>query len=135
MKRLFRKIAEFFGFVKKTKPSLTVSFDTKTNCNEVDQNNFFGKERPPYIDLMPKKEEPIDDGVPTQDIADNEMCIALWEVEEDLTFTPLNDCALNSPITFKKPKPTDAIEKQNLTKYNNPETVYRNSKGRFAKLN
>jgi hypothetical protein len=66
---------------------------------------------------------------------DEEKKMAFWEVEEDLSLRPLNDCALRSSPTLKKSVPKDATEKQNLTKYNNPETVYRNSKGRFAKLN
>jgi hypothetical protein len=117
MKRLFRKIAEFFGFVaKQPKPNQKV----ETDWNEVDEK-YFSKESPLSFNSMPNTEEPIDDGVPTQDIADAEIGKVVLTSKEEI-----------------KPKPSlpkDANDIQLLDKkYNNPNTVYRNNKGRFASL-
>lgn len=115
MKRLIRKIAEFFGIVaKQPTQNYKLSWDE-------DNQNFLHKKTPLSFDSMPITEEPIDDGVPTQDIADAEIGKVVLTSKEEI-----------------KPKPSlpkDANDIQLLDKkYNNPNTVYRNKKGRFASL-
>jgi len=117
MKKLLRKISEWFCFFPKTPKT--------SNQDGILVNKF------PSPETINNAVDEIVDTLSN----DEEKKMAFWEVEEDLSLRPLNDCALRSSPTLKKSVPKDATEKQNLTKYNNPETVYRNSKGRFAKLN
>ena len=111
MKRLFRRIAEFFGF-KKPKASIVAEQKSvdKTFCKQK------------ISDV--KAENQIDveeDGLPTE-----------------LLFKR-NKVVLDSREGIKKQTrialPKDANDIQVLDKkYNNSKTVYRNSKGRYASL-
>lgn len=115
MKRLIRKIAEFFGIVAKQPTQ-----NYKLNSSE-DNQNFLHKETPLSFDSMPITEKPIDYGVKTKEIKDVKLGkIVIISAEE---------------IKRKTTLPKDASNKQFLDKkFNNPNTVYRNNKGRFASL-
>lgn len=118
MKRLFRKIAEFFGLVAK-QPKENVQFET--NWEEIDEAPIFQEEEKPLTPYGQMSEGITDNGL----IEPDAQCPTPKEVlnsrDEE---TP--------PRPIKLPK--DANDIQRLTRYNNPKTVYRDSKGRFASL-
>ncbi len=98
MKRLFRKIAEFFGLVAK-QPKENVQFEA--NWEEIDEAPIFQETHYGEVNAEPLEEV-------------------------------LNSRDEEPPRPIRLPK--DANDIQRLTRYNNPKTVYRDSKGRFASL-
>lgn len=112
MKRLFRKIAEFFGLVAK-QPKEKVQFET--NWEEIDEAPIFQETDYGEVNAEPVEDEPTDE-----------------EEAQDLVDCKENHVDKTPPRPIRLPK--DANDIQRLTKYNNPKTVYRDSKGRFASL-
>lgn len=112
MKRLFRKIAEWLGLIpKQPKPNLKPSFEEKED------------EKPRVVLKGSYVEKHIQDQPNEQ--TDEATVPHFTEPMEQETphFTE---------VAVKLPK--DATKLQNLTKYNNPNSVYRNAKGQFASL-
>ncbi len=100
MKRLFRRLFEWLGWLKKEQP--TEATEPQVDWNEVDEAPIFQETHYGEVNA-----EPVEEVLNSRD-------------EE----TP--------PRLIRLPK--DANDIQRLTRYNNPKTVYRNSKGRFASL-
>lgn len=117
MKRLFRKIAEFFGLLKPKKVS-----SKKVDWKEVDKEPIFQEKQPnttPYESMSNGVVE--ESGLKPKDI---------WAKEQTQNREVLSSRKKIKPI--KKSYPKNANKVQNLNeKFNNPQTVYRDNKGRF----
>ena len=110
MKQLFRKIANFFRFSKNPKPN----FKVEAYWNKAEKKVFL-KESSPLFDPTENTQESTDESAQMKVITD-------VEIEKIV-------------LTSKQMLPIDANKIQVLDKkFNNPNTVYRNNKGRFASL-
>ena len=142
MKRLFYRIAKFFGFVK-TDPKLK----KETHWEEIDQK-YFSKEAPLSYTNSNDFEE---DGLPTKYVVEKNKVVLssrepLFPISEMLEnsrneLVEVKEWEMSLGGSSEKPKkikpnlPKNANLKQLLNeKYNNKETVYRDNKGRFASL-
>jgi hypothetical protein len=110
MKQLFRKIANFFRFSKNPKPN----FKVEAYWNKAEKKVFL-KESSILFDTTENTQESTDESTQIK-VSTN------VEIEKIVS-------------TSKPTLPTDANKIQVLDKkYNNPNTIYRNNKGRFASL-
>lgn len=118
MKRLFRRLFEWLGWVKKEQPSEAI--EPQVDWNEVDEAPIFQETHYGEVNAEPVEEE-----------------VDKWAEEEPTDEEELQDLVdfKENHVDKKPPLPKDANDIQRLTKYNNPNTVYRDSKGRFASLN
>jgi hypothetical protein len=112
MKKLLIKLANFFGFLKKTETPKT--------------ENVLPKVEPPNFEIT--FEQPR--GFDRQEIRVSRVSRMLDRPVTKVQIPTIKIEEKNSSL------PKDAHEKQSLCKkYNNPKTVYRNSKGQFQRLN
>ena len=111
MKRLFRKIDEFFGLLKPKKVT-----PKKVNWKEVDKEPIFTHKHntTPYEEMSNGVVD--ESGLKEKDI---------WAKEQ-----VQNKSITKKPIKRSYPKNANKVQNLN-TKFNNPNTVYRDNKGRF----
>ena len=131
MKRIFRKIAEFLGLIKSKKV-----VEKKVDWKEIDKEAIF-QEKQGHKTPIHKLHNRTPISTPYESMSNGVVGENGVEERDIWAKEPMkNREVLNS----KKQKPTrkipkDANDIQKLsTKYNNPNTVYRDNKGRYASL-
>lgn len=120
MKRIFCKIAEFLGLIKPKKIKHTIEVD----WDKIDEETIFDDTKTPNTTPYESMSNGVvgENGVVERDI---------WAKEPMKNREVLNSKKQKPPR--KIPKDANDIQKLS-TKYNNPNTVYRDNKGRYASL-